>query len=94
MDKSIKIQKVVEVQPIYLGVDTGEEVCGKPPIEKGVIYTGKKLYRHPIPSNYKEKELSEDLNDGTEWVLRDYGISLNQAKDPLTPRDNVMEFDF
>ena len=27
-----------------------------------------------------------------EWVLRDYGISLKQAKDPLPPRDYVMEF--
>ena len=25
--------------------------------------------------------------------FRYYGISLNQAEDPLTPRDDVMEFD-
>ena len=35
----------------------------------------------------------EDLNNGTEWVFRDYRISLNQAKHPLPPRDSVMEFD-
>ena len=28
-----------------------------------------------------------------EWVFRDYGRSLKQAKDPLTHRDDVMEFD-
>ena len=27
-----------------------------------------------------------------EWVFRDYGISLNQVKDPITPRDNVVLF--
>ena len=36
-------------------------------------------------------KLSEDLNDGVEWVFRDYGISLKQSKDPLPPRDDVME---
>ena len=28
-----------------------------------------------------------------EWVFRDYGIPLKQAKDPLPHRDNVMELD-
>ena len=28
-----------------------------------------------------------------EWVLRDYGRSLKQSKDPLPTRDDVMEFD-
>ena len=28
-----------------------------------------------------------------EWVFRDYGRSLNQSKEPLPPRDDVMEFD-
>ena len=37
-------------------------------------------------------ELSEDLNDGMEWLFRDYGTSLKQAKNPLPPRYNVMEF--
>ena len=40
-------------------------------IEKGVMSTGKKVYRPPLPSTYKETELSEDLNDGMEWVFRD-----------------------
>ena len=26
-------------------------------------------------------------------LLRDYGISLNQAKEPPPPRENVVEFD-
>ena len=33
------------------------------------------------------------LNDGMEWVFGDYVRSLNQAKDPLPPRDDVVEFD-
>ena len=37
-------------------------------------------------------ELSEYLNDGIKWVLRYYGGSLKQAKYPLPPRDDVMEF--
>ena len=28
-----------------------------------------------------------------EWVFRDYRIYLNQAKESLPPRDNLMEFD-
>ena len=28
-----------------------------------------------------------------EWVFRDYKRSLKQAKEPLPPRDDVMEFD-
>ena len=28
-----------------------------------------------------------------EWMLRDYGISLKQTKDPLPPRYDMMEFD-
>ena len=44
--------------------EAGAEACRKPPKEKGVINTGKKVYRPPLPSTYKETELSEDLNDG------------------------------
>ena len=33
-----------------------------------------------------------ELNDGMEWVFRYYGRSLNQAKESLPPRDDVMEF--
>ena len=93
MNKYIKRQKVVEGQPIAICIDEGEEECGNPLTEKGVICTGEKVYRPPLPSTYKEKKLSEDLNDGMEWVFRDYGRSLNQEKHPLTPRDDVMGFD-
>ena len=53
--------------PIYLpqtSLWSGAEACRNPPKEKGVINTGKKVYRPPLPSTYKETELSEDLNDG------------------------------
>ena len=59
---------------------------------KGVILTGKKFYRPPLTSTCKETELSEDLNDGMEWVFRDYGRPLNQANDPLSPRYYLIEF--
>ena len=45
-----------------------------------------------MPPTYKETEISEDLNDGMEWVFRDYGRSLNQEKYPLPHRDDLMEF--
>ena len=93
MNKYIKRQKVVEVQTISVEFDAGAEACVKPPTEKGVICTGKKVCRPPLPYTYKETELSEDLNYGTEWAFRDYGRSLNQSKDPLPPRNDVMEFD-
>ena len=35
-------------------------------------------------------ELLEELNDGMEWVFRYYWRYLNQAKDPVPPRDDVM----
>ena len=92
MDKYIKRQKGAECQPISVGVVAGVEVCGKLPIEKGVIRTGKKVYKPPLTSTYKETEHSEDLNDGMEWLFREYKRSLNQEKYPLPPRDDVMEF--
>ena len=64
MDKSTKRRKGVERQTIAVGVEARSYECEKKPIEKGVIHTGKKVYRHPIPSTYKEIELLEDLNDG------------------------------
>ena len=39
--------------------------------EKGVIHTGKKVYRPPIPSTYKEIELLKYFNNGIEWVFID-----------------------
>ena len=71
----------------------GRRYAGGDPIEKGVILTGKKVYRPSLPSTYKETELLEELNDGMEWVLIDYGVSLNQAKYPLPHRGYLMEFD-
>ena len=93
MDKYIKRQKWVEGQPIGVGVDAGEETFDKNLIEKGVIYTRQKSYRPPLPSTYKEMEISDDLNDVMEWVFRDYKRSLKQEKYHLPPRDDVMEFD-
>ena len=51
------------------------------------------MYRPTLTSTYKETGLPEDLNDGMEWVFRDYGRSLNQEKYILPPRDGVMEFE-
>ena len=75
-----------------VGVDAGEEACGKNPTEKGDIRTGKKVYRPPITSTYKETEIFEELNNSIEWVLRYYGRPLKQTKDPLPHRDDVMWF--
>ena len=82
MDKAIKRRKGVESYPTPVGVEAGAEACGKNPTEKVVIHTGKKVYRPPLPSTYKETELSENLNNGMEWVFRDYGISLKQKNTP------------
>ena len=49
---------------------------------KRELYTGNKFLILPLPYNYKEIELSEDLKYGMEWVLRDDAISLNQEKEP------------
>ena len=43
MDKSIKILKGVESQPIDIGVEERLDACGKNPIENRVILTGKKV---------------------------------------------------
>ena len=71
---------------------TQERRNAKKIIEKGIIRTEKKVYMTPLPSTYKETELSEDLNDGMKLVFRDYRKSLKQAKDPLPTREDVMEF--
>ena len=36
----------------------------------------------PLTYTYKETELSEDLNDGMEWMLRDYGRSFKKQSTP------------
>ena len=87
-----KIWKGGERQPIDIGIGKIAEASGKITPEKGDILTGKKFYRSPLPSTYKEMELLEDLNDGLEWVFRDYGIYFRQVKDTLPPRDDVREF--
>ena len=68
----------------------GRRYAGVNPTEKGVISTVKKVYRPPLTFTYKETYLSQDLNNGMEWVFIDYGIFLKQVKDPLPPRDNVV----
>ena len=62
------------------------------PAEKGVICTEDKFHMPTLPSTYKWTELLEGLNERMEWVPRDYGISLKQAEEPLTPREYVIEF--
>ena len=62
-------------------------------LEKGVIRTGRKIYRPSLLSTYREPELSEDLNDRMEWVFRDYGRSLKRTKEPLPPREDIVEFE-
>ena len=72
MDKSIKKYKVFENHPIALGVEERGKACRKKPKEKGFKGTEKKVYRPQIPSTHKETELSQNLNDGMDWVFRDY----------------------
>ena len=60
----------------------------------GVICTERNFYRLLLPSMYRLPEISEDLNDVMEWVLRDHRISLKQIRNPLPPRENIIEFDF
>ena len=48
MDKAIKRQK--ELKPsMNVGVEAGVEAYGKTPTQKGVIHTGKKVYRPQLP---------------------------------------------
>ena len=76
-----------------IGVESRVEAHWDKPPEKEVIHTGRKVYRPPLPSTYKKTELSDDLKNGTEWVFRDYVGSLKEAKEPLPPIDNAVEFD-
>ena len=50
--------------------------------EKGVILTRKRVYIPSLPSTYKETGISDDLNDGMEWVFKDYKRYLNKTKNP------------
>ena len=65
MDQAKNGRKVFKVQPIAVGVEARAEAFrGGGGYEKGVIRTGKKVYRPPLPSTYKETELSERLSYG------------------------------
>ena len=63
MEKSTKWRKGDEFQPIDICVEAKVEAYGEPTLEKGVILTGKKVYRHQLTSTYKETESSEDLKN-------------------------------
>ena len=73
MNQSTKRSKGYEGKTIPIGVNARIEAFREPYPEKGVICSEKKFYTLPLPYTYKETELSEELNDGMEWVLRDYG---------------------
>ena len=90
MEQATNRRKVVEVQTIDVGDESMVEACEENPTVKVVICTGNKFYRPPLPSTYKGKEIFDSLNDGMEWVFRDYGRSLKQEKYPLPPRDYVV----
>ena len=92
MDKPINIRKGVESQPITVVVESGQEACGKTTTENGVICVVNKVYRPSLTSTYNETELLQERNDGMELLFRYYGRSLNQAKESLPPRDDVMGF--
>ena len=58
MYKFTKGRKGVESHTIAICVEARADACGKNPIEKGGISTGKKVYIITIKSTYKEIELS------------------------------------
>ena len=64
MEKATKRQKLFEARFISVGVEEREKTYRDKPPEKGVMHTCRKVYSPPLPYNHKEKELSEDLNDG------------------------------
>ena len=57
LELSTKRQKVVQDQPISVGIESWVELCGFKYIEKGFICTGKKVYRPPLTSTYKETKI-------------------------------------
>jgi hypothetical protein len=59
---------------------------------RGLIRTGRKIYRTPLPSLYKEPEVAKDLLDGCNWLYREGGKALRKANAPLPPRDDVIQF--
>jgi hypothetical protein len=60
--------------------------------DQGFIRTGRKMYRPPLPSLYTGPEVEDDLLDGHDWVYKEHGKALRHTKEPLPPRDNIIQF--
>ena len=60
----------------------------------GTIRVPAKLYWPPLPSLYREPELGSDLNDGMDWMFKEYRCTAKQSIDELPPRDDIIEFEF
>ena len=58
----------------------------------GVIWVPVKLYQPPLPSLDREPELGSDLNDGMDWMFKEYGCAVKQSVGELPLRDDVLEF--
>ena len=54
MDQATKRCKGSEVHLVAVGFEARAEEFRNSPPEKGVKITGKKVYRPPLPSTYKE----------------------------------------
>jgi hypothetical protein len=61
-------------------------------VEQGFIRTGRKPYRPPLPNLYTGPALDNDLLDGHDWLYKEHGKALRHTKDPLPPRDNIIQF--
>jgi hypothetical protein len=61
-------------------------------VEQGFIRTGRKTYRPPLPNLYTGPALDDDLLDGHDWLYKEHGKALRHTKDPLPPRDNIIQF--
>ncbi len=60
--------------------------------DQGFIRTGRKPYRPPLPNLYTGPEVDDDLLDGHDWVYKEHGKALRHTKEPLLPRDNIIQF--
>ena len=69
------------------------EVEGMEEDHDGVIWVPAKLYQPPLPSLYREPELGSDLNNGMDWMFKEYRCAVKQSVGELTPRDDVLEFE-
>ena len=94
MEKFTKRRKVVEGQPIPVGVEARAEACGDKTQKRGLYTQG----RHYICPHYnppkRKQKFWRNLTMAWEGVFRDCGRYLNQSNCPLPSRDNVAEFDF